>query len=329
MTTRRVIGMALAALGLAAVQATALAETKLVLGSTAVPGSLIHVTEEEFAKWIDERSGGDVKIDYFHSSQIGNHKEMLQKVKLGTQDMVTVSTVMSTVQPEFGLYDMPYLVKDRTHAGCISKEIVFPDMAPKLEKQGYKLLGVWENGFRQITNNVRPINKPADLDGIKLRTPRGVWRIKMFEAYGANPTPMAFSEVFVALQTGVMDGQENPYTNIWAAKFQEVQKYLSVTNHVYAPFVLMINKRKWDGLDAKTQDLLLKTADDIQAWTYEKAAELDEKNLKQLRDAGMQYNVADRESFVEASKPVYVEFAKEVPGGQALVDKALSLANGC
>ena len=329
MATRRVLGLALAALGLAALQTPAQAETKLVLGSTAVPGSLIHVTEEEFAKQVDERSGGKVKIDYFHSSQIGNHKEMLQKVKLGTQDMVTVSTVMSTVQPEFGLYDMPYLVKDRAHTACISSEIVFPEMAPKLEGQGYKLLGVWENGFRQITNNVRPINSPDDLKGIKLRTPRGIWRIKMFEAYGANPTPMAFSEVFVALQTGVMDGQENPYTNIWAAKLHEVQKYLSVTNHVYAPFVLLINKRIWSGLDQTTQDMLLQTADDMQAWTYEKAAELDEKNLRQLLDGGMQQNVADRASFVEASKPVYVEFAKEVKGGQALVDKALALADGC
>lgn len=329
MATRRVAGLVLAALGLAALQTGAQAETKLVLGSAGVPGSLIYVTEEQFAKWVDERSGGEIKVDYFHSSQIGNHKEMLQKVKLGTQEMVTVSTVMSTVQPEFGLYDMPYLVKDRVHAGCISSEIVFPELAPKIESQGYKLLGVWENGFRQITNNVRPINRPDDLKGIKLRTPRGIWRIKMFETYGANPTPMAFSEVFVALQTGVMDGQENPYTNIWAAKFQEVQKYLSVTNHVYAPFVLLINKRKWDGLDDKAQKVLWDTAQDIQAWTYEKAAELDEKNLKQLRDAGMQYNLADRESFVEASKPVYAEFAKEVKGGQALIDKALSLANGC
>src|SRR3546814_18282836 len=104
-------------------------------------------------------------------------------------------------------------------------------LQPAAKEHGYRRRGLWENGFRHSTNNVRPISQPDDLEGVKLRTPKGEWRVKMFKLYGANPSPMAFSEVFTALQTGVMDGPENPYTQIWSAKFQEVQKYLSITGH--------------------------------------------------------------------------------------------------
>ena len=163
---------------------------------------------------------------------------MLKKLKLGTIDLALPSTVMSSQVPQFGLFEMPYLVKSREHMARIREKIVFPKLVPIALKDGYRILGVWENGFRQITNNKRPIDKPADLQGIKLRTPKGTWRVKMFKAYGANPTPLAFSEVFVALKTGAMDGQENPYAQIYPARFYEVQKYLSITNHVYTPAYL-------------------------------------------------------------------------------------------
>src|SRR6185437_13979085 len=159
--------------------------------------------------------------------------EMLKKLKLGTMDLALPSTVMSSYVPAFGLFEMPYLVKDRAHMARIRDQIVLPEMVPAAEKAGYHIIGVWENGFRQITNNKRPIVKPEDLQGIKLRVPGGTWRVKMFKAYGANPTPLAFSEVFVALQTGAMDGQENPLAQIYPARFHEVQKYLSLTDHVY------------------------------------------------------------------------------------------------
>jgi tripartite ATP-independent transporter DctP family solute receptor len=254
---------------------------------------------------------------------------MLQKVKLGTLEISQPSTIMSTVLPEFGLFDLPYLVVDRAHMVCISKEIIWPELAPRLEEQGYKLVGVWENGFRQITNNVRPINVPDDLKGIKLRTPSGVWRVKMFQAYGANPTPMEFSEVFVALQTGVIDGQENPYANIWAAKFQEVQTYLSQTNHVFTPSFPTASLRLFENWPEEVQQAVMETGDEIQAWTYAEAEKLDGELRQKLIDGGMEFNEADREAFVEASKPVYEQFAAEVEGGQELIDRALALADGC
>ncbi len=304
-------------------------QLELNFGTVNDPGGMQYISAEEWAKRVNAALGDQAKVEVYGSSQLGSDKEMLQKLKLGTLDFSQPSTIMSTVVPEFGLFDMPYLVKDRQHAGCIAKEIIWPELAPKVEAAGYKLIGVWENGFRQITNNVRPINTPADLKGIKLRTPRGVWRVKMFEAYGANPTPMAFSEVFVALQTGVIDGQENPYANIASAKFNEVQKYLSKTNHVYTPSFPVASLKRWNSWPKPVQDAILKAGADVQGWTYETAAKLDTDLEKQLIDGGMTFNVADRAAFVAASKPIYEEFAKEVPGGKELIDKAMALANGC
>jgi tripartite ATP-independent transporter DctP family solute receptor len=234
---------------------------------------------------------------------------------------------MSSVADEFGLFDMPFLVKDRAHMTRIENEIFWDQIAPAAEAKGYKVLAVWENGIRHITNNVRPINSPADLDGIKLRTPKSKWRVNMFTEWGANPTPMAFSEVFVALQTGVIDGQENPYTNIWSAKFAEVQKYLSVTGHVYSPAYPTAGKAAFAKLDPGIQQVLAQTARDVAGWARLSGAAADGSLQAKLVGAGMTVNVADRAAFVEASKPIYKQFASEVSTGQALIDAALELAD--
>jgi tripartite ATP-independent transporter DctP family solute receptor len=234
--------------------ATAEAQTELKFGHVGAPGSLFEASANEFAERANakfEEQGLDYRVVAFGSSQLGNDQELLQKLKLGTVDFALPSTVMSSVVDEFGLFEMPYLVKDREHMQRIEQEIFWPTLEPAVEAQGYRVLGVWENGFRHITNNVRPINVPEDLQGVKLRTPRGTWRVKMFQAYGANPTPMAFSEVFTALQTGVIDGQENPFAQIYSAKFHEVQDYLSLTGHVYTPAYVTVGKQKFERRDGE------------------------------------------------------------------------------
>ena len=309
--------------------ASAQDKIEIRFGTTNPPGGMQYLSGDEWVKRVNAKVGDQVQADIYGSSQLGDDTEMLQKVRLGTLEVSQPSTIMSTVLPEFGLFDMPYLVKDRAHMGCIAQEIIWPKLAPKLEEQGYKLVGVWENGFRQITNNVRPINTPEDLKGIKLRTPSGVWRVKMFQAYGANPTPLEFSELFVALQTGVVDGQENPYANVWAAKFQEVQKFLSETNHVYTPSFPTASKRLFDGWPEAVQQAVLAAGEEVQGWTYDTAAALDTDLKQKLIDGGMEFNEADREAFVAASAPVYDTFAAEVEGGAELIEQALALADGC
>jgi len=315
----------LSALALGFASTAALAQVELRLGHVGEPGSLFQKSADEFAKRANAKLAGKATVVTFGSSQLGGDKELLQKLKLGTVDFAIPSTVMSSEVDLFGIFEMPYLVKDREHMKRIEKEVVWPALAPAAEKKGLTIVAVWENGYRHITNNKRPINVPADLAGIKLRTPEGKWRVKMFQAYGANPSPMKFSEVFTALQTGVMDGQENPFTQIYSAKFQEVQKYLSLTGHVYTPAYLITGTKKWMSLPADVRKILSDTAKETQAFVYQTAAADEEILLGKLKEGGIQVNTPNKEAFIAASKPVYDEFSSEVKGSGPLIEKAIAL----
>lgn len=327
---RRLFLATAAAVGVALAAGTEARELKF--GHVGAPGSLFDISANHFAELANQRleAAGlaDWKVVVFGSSQLGDDRELLQKLKLGTADFSLPSTVMSSIADEFGLFEMPYLVKNRDHMKRIEQEIVWPALAPAAEAKGYRILAVWENGFRHITNNLRPIAVPDDLKGIKLRTPQGKWRLRMFELYGANPTPMAFSEVFVALQTGVIDGQENPLAQIWSAKFHEVQKYLSLTNHVYTPAYVTVGADPWSKLPEQVRTIVEQAAKDTQPFVYETAARFDEELLGKLKEAGMVVNEANRQAFIAASKPVYDAFSTEVPRGGQLIDKALALGEG-
>jgi tripartite ATP-independent transporter DctP family solute receptor len=325
---RSLRSFAVAALGCASLlmaTSPAFAQLEVKLGHVGEPGSLFQQSADEFAKRANAKLAGKAKVVTFGSSQLGGDKELLQKLKLGTVDMALPSTVMSSEVDLFGIFEMPYIVKDRAHMGRIEKDIFWAKLEPAAEKKGLKVLAVWENGVRHITNSKRPIKVPADLKGIKLRVPEGVWRVKMFQAYGANPSPMKFSELFTALQTGVMDGQENPFTQIYSAKLQEVQKYLSLSGHVYTPAYLTVGMTHWNTLPADVRKALEDTAKETQAFVYETAAKDDTALLDKLKQAGMQVNEVDKEAFVAASKPIYDEFGKEVPGAKELIDRATAL----
>jgi len=306
---------------------TAVAQTEIKFGHVGKPGSLLEMVSQEFAKRANAKLGDKAKVVVYGSSQLGGDSEMMKKLKLGTIDLVQPSTVMSSYVPSFGLFEMPYLVKDRDQMARIRDQIVFPTMVPQADKVGYHVIGVWENGFRQITNNKHPIVKPEDLQGIKLRVPKGVWRVKMFKAYGANPTPLGFSEVFVALQTGAMDGQENPLAQIVSGHFQEVQKYLSMSGHVYTPSYVVAGA-SWKRLPADVQKTLSDTAKEMQPVALKMAADLDAKLLAQIKkNPNIKVNEVDKDAFIKASKPIYEEFGKEVKGGKELIEKALALGH--
>ena len=300
-------------------------QIEIKLGHVGEPGSLFQASAEEFAKRANAKLGAKAKVVVFGSSQLGGDKELLQKLKLGTVDLALPSTVMSSEVDLFGIFEMPYLVKDREHMKRIERDVVWTSLAPEAEKKGLKVVAVWENGYRHITNNKRPINVPDDLKGVKLRTPEGKWRVKMFQAYGANPSPMKFSEVFTALQTGVMDGQENPFTQIYSAKFQEVQKFLSLTGHVYTPAYLTAGSKKWASLPPDVRKVLEDTARETQAFVHQTASKEEDALLAKLKAGGIQVNSPNKDAFIAASKPVYEEFGKEVKGAQPLIEKAIAL----
>jgi len=305
--------------------AAANAQTVLRFGHVGEVGSHFDVAGNEFAKRVKEKSGGKIEVQVFPSSQLGNDKDMLQKMKLGQIDFFLPSSIMSSVTPEFGVFDMPYIIKDRDHAARVMAEMGDSVFRPAATAKGVMILGFWENGFRQITNNVRPIVKPDDLKGVKLRTPRGEWRLKMFQSYGANPSPMAFSEVFTALKTGVMDGQENPLINVWSAKFYEVQKYLSMTGHVYIPAYIVTSPNTFKSWPADVQKIISETAVEMEPFAREAGKNFDDDLLGKLKEKGMAVNEADKEAFVNASKGIYEEFGTSVDGGKALIDQISAL----
>ena len=316
--------MAAAALA-AAFSGAAQAQTEIKFGHVGEPGSLFAASAEEFARRANAKLAGKAKVVVFGSSQLGGDKELLQKLKLGTVDIALPSTVMSSEADLFGVFEMPYLVKDREHMKRIESGVFWKALAPAAEAKGLKVIAVWENGYRHITNSKRAINTPADLQGIKLRTPEGKWRVKMFQAYGANPSPMKFSEVFTALQTGVMDGQENPFTQIYSAKFHEVQKFLSLTGHVYTPAYATVGAKKWASLPADVRSTLEAVAKETQAYVYATAAKAEDELLEKLKAGGLQVNTPNKDAFIAASKPVYEEFAKEVKGAKEVIDAAIAL----
>jgi len=316
----------LAALLGVAFAGAASAEPKVIrLGHVGYPGSLLAIAADEYAKRVNEALKGKYEVKVFHSSQIGSDEDMLKGIKVGVLEMFEPSTVMSTVDARFGVVEMPYLFKDRAHVKRVFEDAkVKSILLDPLPAKGLRVLGVWENGFRVITNNVQPIVKPADLKGIKLRVPSGVWRVKMFKAYGANPTPLAYGEVFAALQAGVMDGQENPFAQIYGGKFYEVQKYLSLSDHVYSPAYLIVSEKYWKALPKDAQQVLAKAAVDVGDFARSEGARLDKEILEKIQGK-LKVNEVDKEAFVKASAPVYADFGKEVPGGKDLVDRILEL----
>ncbi|MCE7029608.1 TRAP transporter substrate-binding protein [Jiella avicenniae] len=316
------LGAAVVALTASAAQAEG---PTLKLGHVGDPGSLYEATAGKFAECVN--ATGKATVENYGSSQLGSDEEMLQKLKLGQISFSIPSSIMSSVSPTFGVFEMPYLIKSRDHMKKVRDDMrsTFVDAA---DAKGYHILGFWENGFRNITNNVRPITVPADLDGIKLRTPKGTWRVKMFQSYGANPTPMSFSEVFTALKTGVIDGQENPLAQIYSGKFQEVQKYLSMTGHVYSPAYLATSTRNWESWDEEVQTAVQDCATQASDFAYETSAQMDDDLIEKIKEAGVEVNEADKDAFIQASKSIYEQFGQEVEGGQKLIDDIQALAKG-
>ncbi|MBZ9799370.1 TRAP transporter substrate-binding protein [Mesorhizobium sp. ES1-4] len=310
----------------AAISPVAANAQDIIFGISAEAASLQGQTAAEFARRANEKLAGKSVVKVFYDSQLGKDKDMLQKVKLGTINITLPSSTMPEIAPEFAIFDLPFLIKDRDQLAKIDHTLFKNVLVPAAEAQGYEPLATWENGFRQITNNKHPVNTPADLQGLKIRTPNSSWRVAMFKEYGANPTPLAFSELFVALQTGVVDGQENPLTNIDGAKLNEVQKYLSMTGHVYSPAYPTVGVAAFKKLDPEVQKVLTETAQEVANWARAQGAEQDDLLLEKLKAAGMKVNVADHQAFVDASAPLYAKFAEEVPNGRAMIDQVLSLS---
>ena len=304
-----------------ALASTAFAQTTMKISISIAQNSHQGVGIDTFAKEVERRTGGRYKVQTFYSGALGAERESIEATQLGTQELTLTSTgPVPNFVPEVRILDVPFLFRDYTHARSVLDGPIGQEMLSKFDAKGLKALAWAENGFRHMTNSKRAINGPDDLKGLKMRTMENPVHIQAYKGFGINPTPMAFTEVFMALQQGTVDGQENPLSVITAAKFEQVQKHLSLTGHVYSPAVILMNKAKFDELSAADKRHFLDAAKEA-AKANRARVDQDEKTaVADLRAKGMQViDVVDRSKYQAALTPVYVEFAKQF--GQANLDR--------
>jgi tripartite ATP-independent transporter DctP family solute receptor len=281
-----------------------------------------HQATLEFEKYVEEQSEGRVDVQIFPNGQMGGDEQMTEAVALGTLHMTMPATAALTMyDTKFGIGDMPFLFKNEQAAFNAMDGELGAKMDELLPAELYNF-GYNFNGVRNISNNVRPINEPADLIGIKMRVMQSPVYIDLFETLGANPTPISFGEVYTALQQGTVDGQENAASLTYASKFHEVQKYYSLTGHTYSFLPVLINKKFYQGLPEDIQKIL---ADGARQYLIEYQRELElrdnDKFIQLIKDSGTEVNEITPENhqkFVEALKPMYEKYQQEF--GQELFD---------
>jgi tripartite ATP-independent transporter DctP family solute receptor len=299
--------------------------TRLSLAHIGGAGSLYELSAGEFVRRLKIALPENYIVTAVGDSKLGDDTAILAKIKLGEITFGLPSTVMSSVSETFGIFELPFLIRNRLQVRQISDAMLDTVLQPEAKKHGFRILAIWENGFRQITNNVRPIRRPADMRGMKLRVPKGLWREKAFRAMGAEPVPMPLHEVYKGLESGVIEGQENPLSQIYGAKFHEVQQYLTLSDHVYTPAYLIVSDEHFSKLPPDVQAIIARTAEEMQAWIYGVAIRMESELIDRLGER-MQSNQVDVKAFVEASRPLYGEFVRTVRGGAKLVNLVNELA---
>jgi tripartite ATP-independent transporter DctP family solute receptor len=317
---RRVATLAVVALGLG-IACSASAQTALRINISLAQNSHYGVAIDTFAREVERRTNGRYKVQTFYSSALGAERESVEGVQLGTLDLTLTSTgPLPNFVPDVAILDIPFLFRDYAHARAVLDGPIGQELLTKFPAKGMVGLAWAENGFRHMTNSKRPVNVPEDLRGLKMRTMENPIHIEAYRQFGILPTPMAFTEVFTALQQGTVDGQENPLSVITAAKLDQVQKYLSLTGHVYSPAIFLMNKAQWDKLSQADKQAFLDAATEAVKANRARVDEDERKAVADLRAKGMTVaeNV-DKARFQAALEPVYADFAKRF--GQANIDR--------
>jgi tripartite ATP-independent transporter DctP family solute receptor len=268
------------------------------------------------AQELDKLSGGKLKMKTFGSANLGSDEQMQAALVGGAQEMMVGSTApLAGMVKEFGVYDLPFLFNNEKEADTVLDGPFGEGLLKKLDEKGLVGLVYWENGFRNVTNSKRPIVKADDLQGIKLRVMQNQIALGVFGALGTNAVPMPFSELFTALETHTVDGQENPVSTIQSSKFYEVQPYLSMTRHVYTPWVVLASKKWWNTLSADEQKLIRQAAASSRDFERKDSREDTKKSMAILEKSGMKINVVSDEEMNrmrEKSKPIVEKYTQDL-----------------
>lgn len=288
-------------------------QIRVILGHGAAPGNPRSDAALEFEKLVESASGGTIDVQILGQEAVGSDTAMMVSVASGSLDMTVNSQgPFATYVPEAALIGLPFLFENSEHAYSVVDGEVSQQLTGKAAEKGFHVLGFWDNGTRDITNSERPINSPADVRGLKLRTPDDTMTIDIFSALGANPTPMAFGEVYLGLRTGAIDGQENPVTNIKSAKLNEVQQFLAVTGHKYEVNPFVMSTQRWNRLTPEQQQIIETAADQAREIQRQKMGAQTTQILAEF-ESEMQVTHPDRQPFREATRGVYDKWQAQFP----------------
>ncbi len=304
----------LASAVIAAVFATSVeAKTILRMATDVSRDNSQAVGAEHFARLVAEKTNGDVQIKFYPDGTLGSSQAIVSGTRTGNIDIAMIGTVnLGGLAEGFLALDLPFIFKDSAHVYRSLDGKAGAELFAELDKVGLTGLAFFENGFRNITNSRQPIKVPEDVKGLKIRVPQSQTLVKTFEALGANPVPMAYGELYTAMETGAIDSQDHPTSTLYAGKFYEVQKYLSMTHHGYAAVTLVMNSRKFDKLSPEYQQIFLDCAKEAAKFQRELNYTEDQKLLTEMQNAGLEINEdVDLDLFVEATKAVRDEFVKE------------------
>ena len=267
----------------------------------------------KFAELLAAKSGGKLKVQEYPASQLGNELQQQSALQGGVQEMTAPATTsLAGIVKEFGLIDFPFSVGSFAQADALLDGPLGQALIARLPEKGLVALGYWDLGFRNVTNSKRPIRRPEDLEGLKIRVIPNPVFLETFKAFKANPVPMPFAELYGALEAKAVDGQENPFSVINSNKFFEVQKYLSATNHVYAANIVLVSKKFWDRLSPTEQRLMHESANEARNYQRTASRAAAQKSLADLQAKGMQFNevsAAEQARMRDIAKPVTEKFA--------------------
>ena len=307
-----VLVLILAVVGVVAPSAVAGTKTVIKIGTGVAPDHPENIGARKIKELVEKKAGDRVEVQVFTDNQIGDQRTMVENLRNGTQEVTWVTVgFFGSYEPILNVIESGYLFRDSHHSYKVFDGPMGDEIRALVEKHGVKLLGYYEAGLRHITNNVRPIRTPADLKGLKIRTPQAKYHLNTLKYMGANPVAMSFGELYTAMQQKVVDGQENPLSNIYKAKFYEVNKYLSLTGHLHLTHMVMYSAKLWDKLPADLQKIVREAVIESQE-TQRKAVRDDDENLlKELKAKGMQVNEGDREAFRKAVLPLRDDAVKE------------------
>ena len=291
------------------------ADVTVKLAISAVGEDHLYVQMSKMmAREVEKRVPGKVDWQLFPGAQLGRDDVVMTGLKTGTHVASMPGSWVAAVEPGFNLFEAPFLFSNREAVRKIIRAVQ-DDLGDRLAKKGIVMVGgIGELGFRQISNNVRPIVTPDDLKGVKLRTPGNPLRLKTFRSFGANPTPMNFAEVYMAIRQGVIDGQENPLATIWAGKLYEVQKYVSISNHVFTPTTILFSKVLWDTWPADVRNAIDEAARMANEFSFEFGTEKDQSLQAEMQKLApsLKFNKIDVAAFKKVAEPLYADMEGKV-----------------